>query len=91
MITAHSSTPVGAAQFGNPQLGGLREDMVKYLGPFIGQSKAVGVYEAIVSKIRSEAAAGAKEKMMPYLIGIFATTGVVAAISVAALMAAKRK
>lgn len=82
---------------GTPPLGlpaaaaALRADMLKYLGPIIGQDRAGGMFDKFMLAIAEQAGAGAKAKVMPILIGGLVVSGLVAAVGVGLVVAAKRK
>lgn len=42
------------------QLGGVREDIISYLGPLLGKAKVTKAYDDAIKKIRAEAEAGAR-------------------------------
>ena len=41
-------------------LGDTRSDLIRYLGPFIGETKVADAYDQAISKVKSEASKGAK-------------------------------
>ncbi len=84
MLSATVTTPFGSSA-------ALRADMIRYLGPFIGNDKAAGVHNSIMGAIKEEAGVGAKSKVMPILIGGVAVSGIIAAIGVGLIVSAKRK
>jgi hypothetical protein len=84
LLSATYTSPLGSSAQ-------LRADMVKYLGPFIGDAKATGVYDSIMGAIKEEAGMGAKSKVMPILIGGLAVSGLIAAVGVGMIVSAKRR
>ena len=70
---------------------GLREDLVKYLGPFIGTAKAGGIHDSIMAEIRKEAGIGASSRVMPIVLGALAVSGVVAAVGIGMMVSSRRK